>query len=117
MIGEALIGDSQWRLRFGMKALCSIEEEVGKPLPEVLTEMKAGMSFKTLHLLVWAGLLEHHNLDKDAVYSVIDDCGLEPCGLAVGKALESALPKTKASPTGDGASAGGKARARKAGTG
>jgi hypothetical protein len=113
MIGEALIGESQWRLRFGMKALCSVEAEKGKPLPEVLTEMKEGMSFKTLHLLVWAGLLEHHKLDQDAVYSVIDDCGLEACGLAVGKALESALPKPKSG----AASAGGKGPRPKAGAG
>lgn len=106
MIGEVFIEGTSYRLRYGMKAMRLIEEESGKSLSVLLPELKTNMSFTLLHLLVFAGLYEHHALGKDQVDTVIDECGFEACGAAVGKALESALPKPKPAP----ASAEGKAR-------
>jgi hypothetical protein len=91
--GEAsfdALGES-WTLRFNTNALCEFEEASGVKVSAI----GAGMGFKELRALLWAGLGHHHRRKRGTLESVgamMDEIGAQELAALVMKAMTSAFP-------------------------
>lgn len=86
----------QWRLYFGMNALCELEANV-KDEDQLKALLSTGnANFNTVRVAVWAALVEHHpNLTIEDAGRLVDHLGLRQMGAKVGQALIAAYPTVK----------------------
>ncbi|MGI3164978.1 hypothetical protein [Pseudooceanicola sp. 200-1SW] len=103
-------GGEGWKLAFTTNAMCAYEEETGKDftsVAEVLAKAENGrLSMRVLRTILWAGLQEHHEgMTMRQAGNVLDACGMNDTGRAIGDALRLAFPEEKAA-EGNGAEAG-----------
>jgi hypothetical protein len=89
-----------YRLAFTTNAMCELEDAAGQPLGRIVESLNdpdnpPGM--KTLRLLLWAALIEHHDglTVKDAG-GICDAIGMAKVGDVIGQALSAAFPDSRA---------------------
>lgn len=92
MKGEASLGE--FTLAFNFGAFCELEEKTGMKVPQLLEAMASGLGFSELRDFVWAGLQTHHKgVSEETVLMLLDECGYQEAGEAVGKAVTAAFSK------------------------
>ena len=99
------IGARTFTLAFTANALCELEDATGQSVPAFLAGLEDPANppgFKTIRLLLWAGLLDQHGLSLQDAGKLIDEVGLDVIGERLGAAIEQSMPGP------DPAAAGGK---------
>lgn len=115
--GEASFkaGASDFTLVFDINVFCTLEDETGLGVSELIDQVQSKPSFKLLRSIFCAGLQSHHPRTTIAeAGEIMSDAGLETMQDALSRALQAAMPAPD-KPT--SASAEGKARKPKVGTG
>lgn len=90
--------DRPRRLRYTMNALVNMEEALGKPIGQIISEFNAGVfGFKDIRAIIWAGLLhENPDLTQEQVGNIIDEAeALDYIIRQAGEALRSAFGSRK----------------------
>jgi len=84
----------KYTLCYDMRALRRLESpEILGPLPRVMADPFVSGSITAQTSFLWAGLLRHHNVTIDEACDIMDDIGLEECGMAIKAAMAQAYPK------------------------
>lgn len=69
--------DKPRKLRFGLNAVCDLEDLIGKPISEMFPTTKADqakMRFATIRAIIWAGLKhDDESLTPSIAGALIDD--------------------------------------------
>ena len=115
--GEASFkaGAADYTLVFDINVFCTLEDETGLGVSELIDQVQSKPSFKLLRSIFCAGLQSHHPRTTIAeAGEIMSDAGLETMQDALSRALQAAMPAPE-KPT--SASTEGKARKPKAGTG
>ncbi len=117
--GEASFqaGDVKHTLVFDINTFCTLEDETGLAVSELMDKVQDKPSFKLLRSIFCAGLQARHPQTTLAdAGRIMSDAGLEEMRSALSRALQAAMPASaELEPAGE--SAEGKVRKRKAGTG
>jgi len=90
------IGAVDYTLAFTTNALCELEEAAGMPAPQFLASLedpKNPPGIKPIRLLLWAGLLDHHNLTLKEAGGLIDEVGLDVLAEKLGAAVSQSMPE------------------------
>lgn len=99
-MANPLKGEAQLReytLAFNFGVFCSLEEKIGKKMPELLQSMLVGLGFGELRDFVCLGLVTHHpSMTDEDVLKLINDIGYKETALAVSKAVGSFFGEQKA---------------------
>ncbi len=90
-------GDTAYSLSFSINAICELEDAMGKPVAQIAEDLRdeANVRMSTIRKVVWAALLDHHDLDLKEAGTVATDAGLPACMEAVGKAFALTFPEAK----------------------
>lgn len=91
--------DRPRRLRYSMNALVNVEEVLGKPVGQIVSEFNEGLfGFKDIRAILWAGLLhEDPGLTPEQVGDMIDEAeSFAYVAQRVGEALQSAFSSVEA---------------------
>lgn len=101
----------EFTMRFGINALCELEDRFGKSAVEVANDLNGeAVSVGSLRAVIWCGLQEYHeDLTEKDVGRIIDDLGIEEVGPLLGRAFQAAFPDT---PDGSETQAAGKPKSR-----
>lgn len=92
---EIELNGEKLTILFDFNAFAALEEATGKNIEDLLEEFSGG-SFRTLRLFFWAGLLhERPDLTILEAGKMIDLAKFQEIVIAVGKALQKALPQTQ----------------------
>lgn len=90
--------DRPRRLRYTMNALISMEEALGKPIGQLISDYNTGtIGFKDMRIIIWAGLLhENPDLTLEQVGDMIDEAeSLKYVMLKAGEALRTTFGDDK----------------------
>ena len=80
------VGDETYKISFSLNAMCELEDAFGRPLLAVISELEKAqknpttLEVKTLRLLVWGALQDHH-----------PDIDLKAAGILAGRAGMAAI--------------------------
>ncbi|WP_299933352.1 GTA-gp10 family protein [uncultured Pelagimonas sp.] len=101
-------GDKTYKIEFTPNGWCELEDVVGCGTMEFLKRLEEAeekLNFRDVRLLMWAGLIEHHDgiTLKDAGRVIKDAGGLEVVFQKLGEAVKASMPQGKDS-GGDGGS-------------
>lgn len=92
---EVELNGEKLTILFDFNAFAAMEEVTGKNVEDLLEEFSAG-SFRILRLFFWAGLLhERPALTVLEAGKMIDLAKFQEIVIAVGKALQKALPQAQ----------------------
>lgn len=97
MKGEATL--REYTLAFNYGVFISLEDRLGKKMPEILQAMTEGLGFGELRDFVYIGLQTHHpGTTEDEVVKLLGDVGYRDAALAVSKAVGGFFGEQKAGP-------------------
>lgn len=83
-------GDATYTLVYTTNAVCALEEDLGQSLAEIVNGMGR---LKVMRAVLWAGLLERHQLGKpEDAGPIMDAAGVPAVVEAVNRAISSAFP-------------------------
>lgn len=83
-------GDQTYTLVYTTNAVCALEEQLGQSLAEIVTGMGR---LKVMRAVLWAGLLERHQLGRpEDAGPIMDAAGVPAVVDAVNKAITTAFP-------------------------
>ena len=106
------VGDRDYTLSFSVNALCELEDEIDKPVSEIVAEIQnlEKVRMKSVRSLIWASLRDHHgDISMAEAGQIATDAGMQACMEKVGEAFRFAFPQAP--------KAGGKANPPKAAAG
>ena len=101
MWGESEIraGERTYRLRFGMNALCALQEAFSEQKASAILKRAStkSMTLSDIRAFFWACLREHHaEVDLKGAGNIIDEAGGRgPAIDAMRQAMESGMPTAK----------------------
>ncbi|NWJ24771.1 hypothetical protein [Rhizobium sp. RM] len=93
-------GDEEYRISFGINALCELEDVFGKSVQKIVEEDLNGddITMKAVRNVVWAGLLDQHpEITVKEAGNVVSKAGMQNCMDAISKAFALAFPEAKGS--------------------
>lgn len=119
IVGDVTLsaGDQDFVLRFGANAMAALEDKLDMSLGQIAKLFKADIRIGTLRTMLWASLLEHHDITEMDAGRIMDQVGMEVVGEKIGQAFTLAIPdrsKGKGAAKGE---AGPRKAAKAAGTG
>lgn len=90
-MANLLKGEAQLRgytLAFNFGVFCSLEEKLGKRMPQILETLTGGLGFGELRDFMLVGLETHHPAVTEAeVLKLLDETGYKDAMLAISKAI------------------------------
>jgi hypothetical protein len=93
-------GGRAYKLSFSVNALCELEEELDKPVAEIVAAFQDEKHVRlgSIRVLLWAALRDHHDevTIKEAGL-IATDAGIQPVVEAIGQAFRLAFPEAKGS--------------------
>lgn len=84
-------------LRYGINALCRIEDRLGVTVFDLGQKMQAGLDVRTLRTVFACGLAD--DVTDDAAGDLMDELGVQRAGELVGEAFQAAFPQEKGGKT------------------
>lgn len=107
---ELQAGGETYRLSFSVNALCELEEQLDKPVAEIIASIQnpEQLRISSVRALIWAALRDHHDqlTIKDAG-QITTDAGFQVAVAKVGEAIRLAFPEAKGKGNPRKAAAGG----------
>lgn len=88
-------GDRAYTLSFSINALCELEDAFDAPVAKIAADMDKAenVRIKSVRLLVWAGLRDHHEeVDLKGAGLIATEAGIPACMAAIGQAFKLAFP-------------------------
>lgn len=83
--------DAEYTLVLSTNALCELEEELGKSVPAIVSDMQR---LSTLRALLWASLRTRHpDISLAQAGEIIDRAGMVKTTEAITRTLNAAFPK------------------------
>jgi hypothetical protein len=89
-------GGETYRLQFTTNAMCELEEATGQSINLIiadLSDIDNPPGIRTMRVLLWAALTEHHStLNLKDAGRICDEIGIAGVGEVIGKAFQAAFP-------------------------
>lgn len=109
---EIEVEGETFTLVFDVNALCALEGRLGQTADQIvarfaLTVSGSRLDLTLLRALLWASLIEHHDMSEKDAGRLLSRAGMELVGAKVAEAIERAFPEAeelKARPRKAGAS-------------
>ena len=92
---ELKAGEQTYRLSYSINALCELEDAAGEPIAKLANSLNdpENVRLTTVRNLIWAGLLDHHEVTLKDAGEIATEAGIPAAMEAVGKALSLAFPE------------------------
>ncbi len=91
-------GDKEYRVSYGVNALCELEEAFDKSVQKIVDQdlNGANVSMRAVRRVVWAGLIDQHpEITLKEAGAIADSAGVQACMDAISAAFKLAFPEAK----------------------
>lgn len=89
------VADQDYTLIFTTNAIIALEEEIGQPISKVGEVLGDNVSLGALRNVLWAGLLDRHDLSKEQVGDLIDGIGMARAAELIADGMAKAFPQSR----------------------